>query len=357
MRGFAAAQGGEVKYEYTILPDVLNLRGIPATALTGLENIPGVIQIEEDGQLQAHLDEVTPLVGGLQPIPGFAGVKGDGVRICIIDSGIDPDHPMFTVSPTDPTSRIDSAAAWDFIGNDLVPEHLDQTRHGSHVAGISSGREGITFGGVPAQGLAPQSTIIPVKVLDANGIASDSDVIAAIQHCSSSTLPNGQADVINMSLGGGQFATDCDGINSVAIAANQAVTDGVVVVASTGNNGAGTNGFPEGIATPACGSKVIGVGATYDQADITTDPFFPGFATWCTGPNPAQDCSVTCTDLTSPDLHACFSNKGLLDVVAPGCETTSAFQAPTSSSPIAARAKLPQLLRAWQHFSWITTRR
>ena len=45
VRGFAANQGGFVRYEYTILPNVMNLRNIPVTALSGLEQFPGVTRI------------------------------------------------------------------------------------------------------------------------------------------------------------------------------------------------------------------------------------------------------------------------------------------------------------------------
>ena len=344
VRGFTAVQGGEVTYEYTILPNVINLRNIPETALGGLENIPGVVEVEEDGVVEAHLDEATPLVGGLQPIPGFGGVTGEGVRICFIDSGIEyadlanpPSssfalHPMFTVSLTDSTARIDMGAAWDFIGNDSIPEHLDNIQHGSHVAGAASGRVGVTVGDAPLHGTAPQSTIIPVKVLDGNGFATVSEVIAALQHCTSPTLPGGPADVINLSLGSlVLFDADCDG-DILADAANQAVNAGAVVVASAGNNGAGSLTFPEGIASPACGSKVIGVGAIYDDV-VTTDPFFFGQARWCIGPNPSA-CNDICTDSTAPDVHACFSNKGPLDVAAPGCFTTSAHVYPQGNGVI-----------------------
>ena len=96
-------------------------------------------------------------------------------------------------------------------------------------------------------------------MLDANGSGSFSDVIAGINYGADQTASGGRCDIINMSLGGGTFTGTCDS-DSAAAAANNAVDAGVVVVASSGND-ANTNAM----GTPACGSKVIAVGATYDD--------------------------------------------------------------------------------------------
>ena len=316
VRGFAASQGGVVRYEYTILPNVINLRNIPVPALSGLEQLPGVTRIEEDGIIQGHLNDSTALINALQSQIAAANLPADGsgVRVCVVDSGIDSDHIMYA-------TRIDAAAGFDFVNNDPNPE--DDDGHGAHVAGIAVGGTGLSvdFDGdgdfEPFQGIAPEATLIGVKVLNASGSGSASDVIAGIGHCADPA----QADVINMSLGGGDFSGTCDS-DSVASAANNAVAAGVVVVSSSGNGGK-NNSLP----SPACGSQVISVGATYDDnfpnADFPDEDSF----TFCTKANPRGLCTKTCTD-NSPgvDEPVCFSNQSdTLNVTAPGCLTFSAF--------------------------------
>ena len=312
VRTFAAQEGGIVRYEYHILPNMINVRQIPVRALPSLRQIPGVRRMEIDRQLRAHLNDSTPLIRALQSQLTAAGlsVTGSGVRVCVIDTGIDADHSMYA-------TRIDSAAGFDFVNGD--PDPQDDNGHGAQVAGIILGSTGLTvdFGGGPEpfQGVAPQATLIGVKALNAFGTGLASDVIAGIDHCAAENLANGRADIINLSLGGGEFAVTCDA-DIVAAAANNAVDLGIVVVASAGNES-----FADALASPACGSKVIAVGATYD-ADFP-NVFFPSLDSFSFS---------TCTD-TKPtvDQIACFSNNSTnLDVVGPGCRL---FSADSSNSP------------------------
>ena len=76
------------------------------------------------------------------------------------------------------------------------------------------------------QGVAPVATVIAVKVFGADGSGTISDAIAGIEHCVSPTLPNGPADVVNLSCGGGQFVGPCDG-GTLPPAANAAVDPGL----------------------------------------------------------------------------------------------------------------------------------
>jgi len=301
VRAFAANQGGHVKYEYDILPNVINIRGLPQGAIAALARLPGVLKVEEDQELHTMIMDSIPLIRGLQTQITAAGLSatGAGVRICIIDTGIDSNALMYS-------TRIDAAAGWDFVNNDSNPE--DDHGHGSHCAGTALGGANLSTGSClgtqNAQGVAPLATLIGVKVLDATGNGSFSNVIAGINRCASAALPGGQADVISMSLGGGLFVGACD-MDTAAQAANNAVTAGVVVVAAAGNNGAAN-----GTGTPACGSKVIAVAATYDKSYPNCD--FPSQTSFNWG---------ICID-NSPvvDQLACFSNRSTkIDVAAPGC--------------------------------------
>jgi len=301
VRAFAGIHGGSVRYEYTILPNVLNLRNMPVSALAGLRNMRGVLRVNEDRPVRAHLVESTDLVRGLKSQVNGAGFfsGGAGSRICIIDTGIDSNHIMYR-------DRIDTATGYDFVNLDADPE--DDHGHGAHVAGIAAGAEDLLFGGQPLQGVAYRATLIGVKVLDWIGMGLSSDVVAGIQHCANPPLPGGPADVINLSLGHGAFSGPCDD-DEVAQAANNAVSAGVVVVASAGNAAQ-----ENALSAPACGSNVISVGATWDKNGSGN--------IFCTN----EDCSQYCVDFTvTVDLIACFSNRSdRLDVVAPGCEIHSA---------------------------------
>lgn len=323
VRAFTSGRGAQVRHEYKILPNVVNLRNFPAAALSALEQVSGVTRIEEDRVVQAHLNNSTPIIRALQSqiqAEGFSA-DGAGIRVCIIDTGIDTDHDMYL-------SRIDASAGFDFVNNDNNPE--DDNGHGAHVAGIALGGTGLTvnFGCVgpePFQGVAPEATLIGVKGLDSGGSGSASDIIAGIDHCSDANLPGGKADVINMSLGGGAFTGTCD-FDSMANAANAAVDAGVVVVASAGNEG-NTNA----LGSPACGSKVIAVGATYDD-DFPSCEVSQSSFTWCTATDIFGNCIQTCTDTgVSTDDLICFSNNSSeVSVAGPGCVT---FSANANNSP------------------------
>ena len=297
VREFAANQGGHVRYEYSILPHVINLRNMPVAALNGLRNMPGVVRIWEDPVLQATIHQSVPIIQGSQSQiqgSGFA-VKGSGVRICVPDTGIDSNQWMFQDYPDTTVTRIDYAAALNLIGEGF-PE--DDQGHGSHVAGIAAGREGLDFENLPFQGVAPKATIIPVKVLDSQGTGDGSDLIEVFEHCTRDDLPGGRADVISLSLGYASDPATCND-DPVVQAANAAVQRGVVIVAASGNDGSSN-----ALSAPACGSEVISVGATYDFSGID----------W------------NCLAIVSVDQVACFSNKSpLLDVVAPGCSIHSAL--------------------------------
>ncbi|MFQ5415352.1 MAG: S8 family serine peptidase, partial [Phycisphaerae bacterium] len=210
-------------------------------------------------------------------------------------------------------SRIDTAASWDFNNNDPNPD--DDHGHGSHVAGIAvGGALTIDLGcdGVePFQGVAPGATLIGAKILNSAGGGTTSNIIAGIDHCADQSPSGGRADVINLSIGTGNFAGTCD-THSWAAAANAAVANGVVVVAASGNE-CNTNSM----GSPACGSDVIAVGAVYKANYPNCENGTSSFNWGCCSDNGVQ-----------ADDIVCFSNQSdLLDVAAPGSVIRSASNA------------------------------
>lgn len=317
VRAFAGNNGGYVMYEYkVVLPNAMNLRDIPVTAIQGLSNIPGVNRIERDEYHAdlVKLDDATPLVNGLQSQISGAGFSADGsgIRVCICDTGIDTDHIMYA-------DRIDFAASYDFNNNDPDPE--DDHGHGSHVSGIAVGGTGLNVdfgcpGPEPFQGMAPAATLIGAKILNQFGGGLDSNIIAGIDHCADQSASGGQADVINLSIGTGNFAGTCDS-HSWAVAANNAVANGVVVVAASGNE---CNSNSMG--SPACGTNVIAVGATWKDDYPNCGDSTSSFNWGC-----AVDISPAVDDVVG------FSNQSdLLDVAAPGAMIWSASNSPGGTS-------------------------
>jgi hypothetical protein len=177
----------------------------------------------------------------------------------------------------------------------------DEDGHGTHVIGIITGA-GINeitndYGFASpnsAKGVADGAGILSGKVCGMMG-CFESDISKGIEWA----VSNG-ADIISMSLGGGNYGGHCDS-DSLAAKANWAVDQGVVVVASSGNDDAG-------VSSPACGSKVISVGSVY-QRNIGRQEY------------------DNCVDETTyPDLRTCFSNYGTaLDLMAPGAAVLSSY--------------------------------
>ncbi len=190
------------------------------------------------------------------------GFNGSGVRIAIVDSGMDTHHPDLNDLDDDPTTPdpkvLDNISFFD-IDDDGNPDEGpdDNYGHGTHVAGISAGTgEASNYQFV---GVAPGAWILNIKVGSVLGIEED-DAINGIDYA----LDNG-ADVINLSFAfsGG------DGTSPVSKAVDDAVEKGAVVVAGVGNDGP-TN-FT--ITSPADAFNVIAVGAVDDNntPDVADD--------------------------------------------------------------------------------------
>lgn len=317
VKSAATERGGFTRYEYgAAMPNAINIRNVSAETIETLRAMPGVTKIEEDMYHPdlVRLDESTPLIRGLSTQLASAGhaIDGSGVRVCVADTGIDMDHIMYA-------GRIDAAASYDFANNDSNPN--DDNGHGSHVAGIAVGGTGLSVdfgcdGSEPFQGVAPGATLIGAKILNQFGGGTDSDIIAGIDHCADQSPSGGRADVINLSIGIGNFSGGAC-THSWAVASNNAVANGVVVVAASGNeNNANSMG------SPACGANVIAVGATYKTNYPNCEDGTSNF-NW-----------GSCVDLSpSEDQVVCFSNESdFLDVTAPGSVIWSASNAAGGSS-------------------------
>ncbi|QHT57758.1 S8 family serine peptidase [Cellulomonas sp. H30R-01] len=197
----------------------------------------------------------------------WEAAAGADVTIAVLDTGVDATHEDLAGAVLPGT---------DLVDHDADPS--DPQGHGTMVAGIAAARGDNGIGSV---GTAHRASILPVRVLDADGFATDSTVAAGIAWATSHG-----ADVVNLSLGG-------DAPSPVLAAAIRGAVDaGVVVVAAAGNDGDQSPMYPAAYAPQIDG--LLAVTATDDAGALTT---FSNTGDWVTlaapgdriiGPGPGQ---------------------------------------------------------------------
>ncbi len=208
-------------------------------AIERLADNPDVVRIYQDLPVYALLDASTPKIGA--PRLWDEGLMGEGTRIAIVDTGIDPEHPDFE-------GRIAATT-------DLTSEGLgDGNGHGTHCAGIAAG-SGKACGGT-YRGVAPAATIYAAKVLRANGQGMMSTVMAGVEWAVDQGV-----HIISLSLGGPGPGDGSDALSEICDAA---VAEGITVVVAAGNDG--PNGYTVG--SPGCARNVITIGACNDDDRI-----------------------------------------------------------------------------------------
>ncbi len=225
--------GVSIRYEYDIIEGIAI--EIPEGTVSSVEELGFVEEVEED-----YVTDLPVLEGESSESESESYSGGDERVIAVLDTGIDNDHMDLQGEVVD--SR-------DFTGSG--PD--DRNGHGTHVAGIAAG----TGEADPDRaGVAPDASLMNVKVLGNDGSGRASDAIKGIEY----SVENG-ADVIVMSLG---VETECDGEDALSRAADNAVEQGVPTVVSAGNNGPDTHT----ITSPGCGQKVLTVGASQNRESI-----------------------------------------------------------------------------------------
>jgi subtilisin len=165
------------------------------------------------------VDEQVPTGVARIDAPGAwaLGHKGDGVKVAVIDTGIDVCHPDLAANYVEGTNFIDSSQP-----------PTDDNGHGTHVAGIIAAPQN----GTGVVGVAPNAKLLAAKVLDASGAGALSTVVSALDWA----VQKG-ARVVNLSLGAADFWCTfgmCGG-SSVCSAISNATASGVVVVVAAGN--------------------------------------------------------------------------------------------------------------------------
>jgi len=253
---------------------------IDASKLNAVAAIPGVSAVQRVNDYRIDLSETVPYIGAAAA--QAAGLDGTGVRVAVLDSGIDYTHRNLggpgtvaayeaaygtgtsdprntTLDGLFPTAKV--IGGYDFVGetwpngplaND--PDPIDFGTHGTHVADIIAGKsnDGLHVG------VAPGASLLAVKVCSA--VSTSCSGIAILEGLDFALDPNGDGsmddavDVVNMSLGSPYGQRE----DSSAAAAANAARAGIVVVVAAGNSG----DKPYVVGSPGSAPEVITVAQT-----------------------------------------------------------------------------------------------
>lgn len=166
---------------------------------------------------QGQIDRLPWSASRLQVTRAWSLTKGKGARVAVIDSGVDCSHP--DLAPN-------CLPGYNALAPGELPQ--DEKGHGTHVAGIIAGA--LNWSGMA--GMAPEASILPVKVLNSSGSGKVSQIIDGLQWAVAR-----KPDIINMSLGGPNHS---EAQGKAVKAARKA---GILVVCAAGNDG-GTVNYP-----------------------------------------------------------------------------------------------------------------
>lgn len=249
-RGSAAAAKADVRDAGTLSRSLKSLNADAVqTAQTGTPELwdavtdgdrtaSGIARVWLDGVRKASLDKSVPQIG--TPKAWAAGYDGKGVKIAVLDTGVDATHDDLKGQVT---------AAKNFTAS---PDASDKVGHGTHVASIAAGT-GKKSGG-KYKGVAPGAKILNGKVLSDDGFGSDSEILAGMEWAAAEG-----ADVINMSLGGG----DTPAIDPLEAAVNKLSEEkGVLFAIAAGNEGQFGD---QTVGSPGSAAAALTVGAVDDK--------------------------------------------------------------------------------------------
>jgi subtilisin family serine protease len=281
----------QVTQTYQTLPAVAG--EVTPAGLEALRQQPDVAAIALD--LPVEIADVTPgaVFIGADTVWREFGLSGAGVRVAMLDTGVDTTHVDLAGSLVS-QHCFNRNGGCPSSGGTEGDNAQDENGHGTHVAGIVASR-----GQTTPQGIATAAELVAVRVLGPNGTGFTSDVLAGMDWVVANQAQLG-VKVMNLSLGGGGYAGVCDQADAntmlYAAAVQAARQAGITVFAAAGNSGQA-----DMLMAPACVSGVIAVGNVYDAPLVSL--------AW-----------PTCTDQNIvAGQVACSSNSSAeLDLLAPG---------------------------------------
>jgi subtilisin family serine protease len=203
----------------------------------------GVAHVWLDGVRKASLDKSVPQIGA--PTAWAAGYDGKGVKIAVLDTGIDATHPDL---------KDQVIAAKNFSTS---PDATDKFGHGTHVASIAAGTGAKSNG--KYKGVAPGAKLLNGKVLSDDGFGDDSQILAGMEWAAEQG-----ADVVNLSLGGG----DTPEIDPLEAEVNKlSQTKGILFAIAAGNDG---DFGEQTVGSPGSAAAALTVGAVDDNDKLAS---------------------------------------------------------------------------------------
>jgi uncharacterized protein (TIGR03437 family) len=282
----------------------------PESRVPEMKSIPGVVAVQPQRRYRLHLNEATQLMNAPAAwnLVGGMGNAGDGIKIGIIDTGVEATNPAFQdpTLPLPPGYPFCTPGDCQFTNNKVIvarsyvrllttgnpasstPDDYsarDRDGHGTAVASCAAANA-TTSGSITFSGMAPKAYIGSYKVFGSPGVNGGA-TIAAILSALEDAFYDGM-DIVNLSLGGPAITGPLDtgaacGLpadvpcEADAAAVENATKLGMIVVAAAGNEG------DEGLATvdsPAHAPSAIAVGAStnahvFQTAVSANDPDAP----------------------------------------------------------------------------------
>ncbi|MGL4913254.1 MAG: S8 family serine peptidase, partial [Romboutsia sp.] len=270
-----------IKYNYTNTFNgvALNIKGTDVEKLLDcgvVKNIwpdnevkvelPKEIETKEKQEIEPYMENSVPHLG-VDKLHE-EGIKGNDIKIGVIDTGIDYNHPDL---------KENYKGGYDFVNNDDdpmetnledwkgsgYPEHHPisgssyYTSHGTHVSGTVAANGNNKDSEFATVGIAPEADLYAYKVLGPYGSGQSADVLAGIEKA-----VNDGMDVINLSLG----ANTNDPLYPTSVACNNAMLAGVITVVANGNSGPNTGT----VGAPAAAALPISVGASSVDMKVQT---------------------------------------------------------------------------------------
>ncbi|GEN46325.1 S8 family peptidase [Alkalibacillus haloalkaliphilus] len=272
----------DVLHSFDLLPVYhLNLTDGQAN---GLQNHPHIEHVESNADAKAFSQTVPWGVPHVQGTTAQdAGYTGNGVKVAILDTGIDASHEDLNV--------VGGYSVFDDSANN--DPFYDGSGHGTHVAGTVAALDN----NVGVLGVAPQSDLYAVKVLNNSGSGSYAGIAEGLEWSIQNDM-----DIVNMSLGGSQSSSILEAYTDLAN------DEGVLVVAAAGNSG-NRGGNNDSVGYPAKYDSAIAVAAidqnnnraTFSSTGPAVELSAPGVNVLSTVPGDNYD-SYNGTSMAAPHV-------------------------------------------------------
>lgn len=211
------SKGAAIRHKYNLV-NAYSVSIPDDTVLDSIKNDANVDHVEKVSEVSAFTEIIPWGVEAVKAPLVWDVVTGNGVNVCVLDTGIDYNHPDLDGN---------YGGGYDFVNND--PDPWDDNGHGTHCAGTIAAEHN----GIGVIGVAYNATLYSCKVLNQNGVGYSDDILAGIDWA----VDHGM-NIASMSLGGGSYSP-------VEEAAYQAAYDaGLLIVCASGNNGSGVIAYP-----------------------------------------------------------------------------------------------------------------